>query len=297
MRLKQQTVFLLKFILFLLICTEPSQAGLLLPRYVGELVASSNNPIEELPDGISQSILDRIVYLGGRDGHFGNGFRINSQDILTCAHVLVRIAGQTKFLAGLRPVIFPSNFEMYASAEVKELPKFTSNDIDFLSLKTKAPTLETMLKINDWSILKLPAIKNAEISDSENVFETEPLIEGEQVWIIGYAFPNSTLSFTTGRLKKDSSGAFFIEGLVIKPGFSGSPVVRANGKVLGIINTYYPDLKFSTFVSWQRVFETNTSSQLYQNVKSDKVADMGEQSKLTGTFRCESSFGNKLEFL
>lgn len=169
----------------------------------------------------------------------GNGFIVNVKGkdyAITAKHILMIVKTDK-----MESVDF--------SGELKQWKMFDKNNpshfliVDQLINANKAEKLEWQTLQNDWIVF---SIKENKTENKPLKFRNHPLIKGEKLYVVGWAYqdkegPQRTYEFEFDITEDDLHTFMQIKGPKSLAGLSGSPIVDAQNRVVGLVSTGWLD--------------------------------------------------------
>lgn len=135
------------------------------------------------------------------------------------------------------------------AGELKEWRMFEKNDpsrfliVDELMNADREEKLEWETLENDWIVF---SIKENKTQNEPLKFRTYPLIKGEELFVVGWAYedkegPQRTYAFEFDRTEEGLHTLVQVDGPESLAGLSGSPVVDADNRVVGLVSSGWKD--------------------------------------------------------
>lgn len=169
----------------------------------------------------------------------GNGFIVNVKGkdyAITAKHILMIIKTNK-----MKSVDF--------SGELKQWKMFDRNNashyliVDKLINANKNEKLEWDTLENDWIVF---SIKDNKTENTPLKFRAKPLVKGEKLYVVGWAYqdkegPQRTYEFEFDKTEDNLHTLIQIRGPESLSGLSGSPIVDEQSRVVGLVSTGWQD--------------------------------------------------------
>jgi hypothetical protein len=187
------------------------------------------------------SLVNNVSVDSKNDHHLGvgNGFvaRVNGKDFaITAKHVLLIVKSEKR-----KGVSISTDVKQWKMSDKHDESNYLIVNELLNTNEQEALNWETLK--NDWLVF---SIKQNNANTSALAFRDEPLVHGEKLYIVGWAYedkigPQRTYQFTFEASEEGMHTLKQVSGPKSLAGLSGAPVVDKSDKLVGVVSVGWKD--------------------------------------------------------